>query len=466
MIRASILALLILCGSVADAAAEVGSPIATVQATAANAAWLAYAPPPITPAVVCLVDSGVDLNPDTESIIVGSHALYPETSTGDEMARLTPPTQPGGHPDGHGTLMAMLMAAPANDLGMVGIAPSAVRVYNMKALQNNSTQFSNEKEAEGIAACIQLKQTAYPTLTVINLSLSSESNPQPATASEIDNEITTARNQGISVVAAAGNNGGALEFPASYPGVLAVGAEDTATPGALCSFSSRGEGLSLLAPGCDTLTGGLQGAFQDTGEPNISMGTSQASSEVSAVLAPIRAYAPTLTRGQAEYCITSTLRDSTIDAAAAYETCGLTSIVHAGIAAEPKPNATIGSPTVPAATTYNIDACQVSATCTSADAGQKKSLGSFEQHACPVPRLLASARRGRRLTIAVHPVRGCSLQARTLTPEHGKKRWLTLKRLANRMLSLGISRDQLVEIRFISPSHEQTPSRWNTIRPG
>src|SRR5262249_35854575 len=121
--------------------AEVGAPTPTVQAIAADATWLAYTPPPAHPGIVCMVDSGVDSNPDTEAAVIGGQALAPETETNDEIAKLEPRAQPGNHPDGHGTLMAMMMAAPINGWGMVGIAPTSVRVYNMKALPKGQTTF-------------------------------------------------------------------------------------------------------------------------------------------------------------------------------------------------------------------------------------------------------------------------------------------------------------------------------------
>ena len=64
-----------------------------------------------------------------------------------------------------------------------------------------------------------------------------------------------------------------MEYPAAYPGVLSVGATDT-QGGGFCSFSNRGEGLRLLAPGCD-----LDGAEPTTGAPNYNywQGTSEAS---------------------------------------------------------------------------------------------------------------------------------------------------------------------------------------------
>ena len=84
--------------------------------------------------MVCLIDSGVDPNPDTTPILVGSDALQAGTDTNDELSKLSPRVQPGNHPDGHGTYMAMIMAAPVNGWGMAGIAPTSVRVYSVKAV--------------------------------------------------------------------------------------------------------------------------------------------------------------------------------------------------------------------------------------------------------------------------------------------------------------------------------------------
>ncbi len=143
-----------LCGSGSPAWAEVGVPVATVQAVAADAQFLEYAPPPAAPGVVCLIDSGVDPNPDTTPILVGSDALQAGTDTADELSKLSPRVQPGNHPDGHGTYMAMIMAAPVNGWGMVGIAPTSVRVYSVKALAAGRTRFSFAVYANSIVHCV------------------------------------------------------------------------------------------------------------------------------------------------------------------------------------------------------------------------------------------------------------------------------------------------------------------------
>lgn len=457
VVSASLLALT--TTSAAPAAAEVGASTPTVQAVAVNAAWLAYAPPPATPGVICLVDSGVDMNPDTEPIVIGSHELYPETGPGDEIARLSPLVD--GHPDGHGTLIAMLMAAPRNSWGMVGIAPQD-RVYNMKALANGSIDFHDEVEALAIETCARLQASQYPRMLTINLSLGGEAAPEAAVASEVEDAIAAAKGQGISVFAAAGNTGGALSFPASDPGAISIGAADAgASAGTLCTFSARS--AMLLAPGCDWQTGGVEGAWQDTGQPNVSQGTSQADGIASSINEAIRAYGPTLTAQQAETCLTSTADNGEINAAAAFDACGLQTVVREGEEAEPKLSLSTagqdggtGSDAASGSTTVTV--------CTSGQcaASQKQPetvrLESFER-ACPRPQLASVSRhRDDVLVTTRRAVKGCDLRARIKLP--GRRRWTPVKQGgASRVLRLWSPRGALIQVRLVSRGL-LAPSGW------
>ncbi len=131
------------------AGAEVGAgPYPTSQAVAADAQFLEYAPPPAQPGVVCLVDSGVDPNPDTTAALVGAEAEGANWGTGDGLAQTLPLVE--GHPAGHGTEMAMLMAAPENGWGMVGIAPTSVRVYSIRVVPPGETGFPFSAYSFGI----------------------------------------------------------------------------------------------------------------------------------------------------------------------------------------------------------------------------------------------------------------------------------------------------------------------------
>src|ERR1019366_7076255 len=229
-ILAALLALLL---PAATAGAETA---VTAQAAADNGAFLPYAPPPAQLAGLCLVDTGVNLNPDTEGVVVERTAL--DGGWGGDVS-----------PTLHGTVLAMRAGAPANGWGMVGTAPRAVQIVSVRILEPGHTTFPFSAYATGIVACLSLR--SHYNIRVINLSLGTSESPSGESYEALTNALERATNYGVAVVAAAGNDdGGAVEYPAAHPGVLSVGATDT-QGGGFCSFSNRGEGLRLLAPGCD-----------------------------------------------------------------------------------------------------------------------------------------------------------------------------------------------------------------------
>src|SRR3954452_14203071 len=113
----------------------------TAQALAAHAEWLPYAPPqPNGSAAVCLVDTGVDLNPDTTPAVIDRIAL-----DGGDPSDLSPSK--------HGTQMAMVMGAPINGWGMVGFWP-AVRVVSVRPSLTNDSTISASGYRNAIEACL------------------------------------------------------------------------------------------------------------------------------------------------------------------------------------------------------------------------------------------------------------------------------------------------------------------------
>lgn len=464
---AGVLLLVSLVPGPSKAVAEVGAPTPTVQAVAADATWLAYTPPPEHPGIVCMVDSGVDPNPDTEAAVIGGQAIAPETETNDEIARLEPRAQPGNHPNGHGTLMAMMMAAPINGWGMVGIAPTSVRVYNMKALSKGETKFPFSYYAEGIEACRRQKQSPFDSsINTVNLSLGDEATPGSGSLAILGNSVTTAQRSGIAVVAAAGNEGGPVLYPAAYPSILSVGADDAgSTPGTLCSFSSRGEGLDVIAPGCDSLSGGLEGAFEDDGSPAFGSGSSQASAIVSAVLASIRAYAPQLTYVRAEECLTTTANHGSIDAAAAFDACDLSQVVEEGRAAEQvalegsRQKASIG----PGSGTNQpmpTGACTPSISC-----GQPLASGSSRLARCPRPRGVSVANRQGHLVVWIHRrPDGCLIEARLLVKNGRRYMWRNTPSRPSTTIVVPNHRLRRIQIRFSGGAANMASSSWITVK--
>jgi hypothetical protein len=76
-----------------------------------HAEFLTQAPTPPTPGVTCVIDTGVNGNPDNDAAVIGRQTVYPGDGTdGDSDAH-------------HGTYLAMNIAAPTNNWGMIGIAP-------------------------------------------------------------------------------------------------------------------------------------------------------------------------------------------------------------------------------------------------------------------------------------------------------------------------------------------------------
>ena len=163
---------------------------------------------------------------------------------------------------------------------------------SVRILEPGQTTFPFSSYAAGITECLQLRQRY--DIKVINLSLGGSETPSGEDYEALANAIEKASDRDVAVVAAAGNDdGGHVEYPAAYPSVLSVGAGDT-EGGALCSFSNRGEGLRLTAPGCD-----LDGANPNDGEPdyNYWQGTSESSVIAAAALTALESCRRTLIPG-------------------------------------------------------------------------------------------------------------------------------------------------------------------------
>jgi hypothetical protein len=303
-----------LCGPVARAAGEEVS----AQAREDDGTWLPYAPPPAKPAGICLIDSGVNENPDTTTQLVERTAL-----DGGDPRDVSPIE--------HGTLMAMEASAPPNGWGMIGAAPGAVRVVSVRAESSrDSLTFRAYKQA--IVECQRLAERR-PELDVkvISMSIGFQTAPSSEQLAQLEDAASSARTSGLDLVAAAGDEGAsALSYPAAVTPILSVGAYgDGHMP---CPFSNGGVAAAILAPGC-----ALTEASPATGAPlNEYAGTSQATAIVAAVLGALRAYEPELSPAAAEQLLTTTARaNSGLDVAALFRAAGLSYLVEAGRLNEP-----------------------------------------------------------------------------------------------------------------------------------
>ena len=171
---------------------------------------------------VAVVDTGIDFHhPDLAPNYKGGYnAVAPAEQPLDDQ--------------GHGTHVSGTIAAVKDLKGVVGIAPK-VDLYGVKVLdKNGSGQYS--WIVAGIEWAILNK------MDVINMSLGGGSGTEA-----MKQVMIKARQAGVTVVCAAGNDSGPVNYPAKYPEAIAVSASDSADK--IASFSSRGAELALIAPG-------------------------------------------------------------------------------------------------------------------------------------------------------------------------------------------------------------------------
>jgi serine protease len=152
--------------------------------------------------------------------------------------------------NGHGTHVASTIAEQTdNGYGLTGLA-YGVRIMPVRVLD----EFGNGYPAT-IARGIRFAADHHAK--VINLSLNFGPGVRAVQIPQVISAIDYAHERGSLVIAATGNEGvGEVAYPARAGHVLAVGA--TTESGCLSSFSNRGTGVDLVAPG-----GGSDAALAD-----------------------------------------------------------------------------------------------------------------------------------------------------------------------------------------------------------
>jgi Subtilase family len=239
------------------------------------------AEPPALGKPVTVIDTGVDLSHPEFAGRPGTTALNAQNVTGQQ--------------EEHGTAVASVLAASANGVGVVGVYPQA-------ALQAWDASPSGTGISVGlVVAGIDTAIRRGPG--VINLSLGTVVRDPLLEAM-----TAIAFGTGSLVVAAAGNDrtrGSPLEYPASYPHVLTVGATDDHNRAAF--FSSSSPYVDLSAPG-QLVPVAVPVSFDPTGFGTFS-GTSFASPLTAGAAAWIWTARPTLDVTQLFDLMRSSTRD-------------------------------------------------------------------------------------------------------------------------------------------------------------
>jgi type VII secretion-associated serine protease mycosin len=234
------------------------------QALDITGAWAASRGRGVT---VAVVDSGVDFSPQ----LAGRVTEIDLTGQGPRDCV------------GHGTAVASIIAASdarGRGVPFYGVAPDA-RILSVKV--NTGETGSTRLLAQGI------RDAVADGAQVINVSVQTAANSAALRAA-----VTFALRRNAVVVAAAGNDnpGGGVGpyYPASYPGVLSVGAVDQT--GTLTSYTDRKTRVSVTAPGAN-IASAWPGGYNPA-----SQGTSFAAAFVSGVAALVRAAYPRLPAAQ------------------------------------------------------------------------------------------------------------------------------------------------------------------------
>ncbi|KKO44811.1 peptidase S8 [Arsukibacterium ikkense] len=176
---------------------------------------------------VCVIDSGLDL--PHEDFQTGNITGTNNSGTGNW-------NQAGGP---HGTHVAGTIAALNNSVGMVGVLPNGnVKLHIIKVFNEGGWGYSSTL-ASAVNTCVSNGST------VINMSLGGA-----GSSTTESNAMQAAFDQGVLLIAAAGNDGNtAMSYPASYNSVISVAAVDKNKQ--LADFSQRNAQVELAGPGVD-----------------------------------------------------------------------------------------------------------------------------------------------------------------------------------------------------------------------
>ena len=244
--------------------------------------------------VIAVIDTPIDgKHPDlTGKLITG----YDPGDATHEATIILPDTDyedPMNPYDDHGTHVAGIIAASKNNgEGIVGLAYDA-KVMPIVAFRgtndhNNYYYVGDEYVADAIIWAVDH-----------GADIISNSWGGPGYSQLLKDAIDYALRKGVIVIAAAGNEHTQQHhfYPAAYPGVIAVGASDVNDE--VADFSSRGDYLSVVAPGVGIISciprgsAPLDGIY-DTPYSYWS-GTSMAAPYVSAMAALIKEIHPNIT---------------------------------------------------------------------------------------------------------------------------------------------------------------------------
>ena len=229
--------------------------------------------------VVAIVDSGLSdmtLDIDKSRILPGKNCVG-GTGVTDTI--------------GHGTFIAGIIGATKDNLvGVAGIAPG-VTIAPIKSYASSETDFA--AQAAGIYAAVDEYHC-----DILNISAG-----DPDIVPEVQSAIQHALDEGVIVIAAAGNSGdNQLLYPASYDGVISVSSVDKDL--VLSATSNRNDHVFVAAPGV-----GVYSLGRLPGTVTLSSGTSFAAPVVAGVAALLKEAWPQMTANDFREILKNSCKD-------------------------------------------------------------------------------------------------------------------------------------------------------------
>lgn len=196
----------------------------------------------------------------------------------------------------HGTSMASIISGhghgPGLTQGMMGVAPLSrvlsirVTLENDDPLRRDNGQQAGTGDRDAVAQGI--RYAVDHGAEIINMSLGGGRQSYNGTPSQ-EKAIRYALGKGVVLIASAGNDGSGANrrnFPAAYPGVIAVGALDRRLR--LWKDSNRRSNAAVCAPGVEIVSADASNGYV------VGTGTSASSAMVAGVAALVRARYPRL----------------------------------------------------------------------------------------------------------------------------------------------------------------------------
>lgn len=275
--------------------------------------------------LVAVIDTGETQHPDLVARQVPGYDFISSAANAGDGNGIDPDPTDVGDGNGltpssfHGTHVAGTIGADTdNSSGVAGVT-WAGEIMHLRVLGlQGGTDFDIIQAINYSAQLANASGQVPPKkANIINMSLGG-----PGSSQSFQNAITNARNAGVTIFGAAGNNNSPNAFyPASYNGVISVSAVDLNS--AKAPYSNFNNAVDIAAPGGNTSVdlngdgysdGVLSTLADDTQNPLaynyvFYQGTSMACPHAAGVASLMIAVNPTLTPAQIEQILTSTATD-------------------------------------------------------------------------------------------------------------------------------------------------------------